>query len=55
MAGTVSAEANAAGAANLLLFRPDGRIEARNTDGVGLLAAFAESRRPGPTCDQGRW
>jgi len=42
MAGTVSAEANAAGAANLLLFRPDGRIEARNTDGVGLLGAFAE-------------
>lgn len=35
-------EAEAAGAANLLLFRPDGRIEARNTDGVGLLAAFAE-------------
>jgi shikimate dehydrogenase len=32
----------AAGAANLLLFHPDGAIEARNTDGPGLLAAFAE-------------
>jgi shikimate dehydrogenase len=32
--------AMAAGAANLLLFRPDGAIEARNTDGLGLLAAF---------------
>lgn len=29
------------GAANLLLFRADGRIEARNTDGLGLLYAFA--------------
>lgn len=34
--------ARQAGAANLLLFRADGRIEARNTDGIGLLAAFAE-------------
>jgi shikimate dehydrogenase len=34
--------AETSGAANLLLFRPDGRIEARNTDGPGLLAAFAE-------------
>ena len=33
--------ATAAGAANLLLFHKDGRIEARNTDGPGLLAAFA--------------
>ncbi len=32
----------AAGAANLLLFQQDGSIEARNTDGIGLLAAFAE-------------
>jgi len=32
--------AKAASAANLLLFRPDGAIEARNTDGLGLLAAF---------------
>jgi shikimate dehydrogenase len=34
--------AAAAGAANLLLFGGDGSIEARNTDGLGLLAAFAE-------------
>jgi shikimate dehydrogenase len=33
--------ARAAGAANLLLFHPDGRIEARNTDGEGLLGALA--------------
>ncbi len=33
--------AYAAGAANLLLFHPDGEIEARNTDGEGLLYAFA--------------
>jgi shikimate dehydrogenase len=32
--------AQAAGAANLLLFRADGTIEAHNTDGSGLLAAF---------------
>jgi shikimate dehydrogenase len=34
--------AKAAGAANLLLFRPDGTVEARNTDGIGLLAAFSD-------------
>lgn len=33
--------AEAAGAANLLLFQADGRIVARNTDGIGLLYAFA--------------
>jgi shikimate dehydrogenase len=33
--------ATAAGAANLLLFHEDGRIEARNTDGEGLLRAIA--------------
>jgi shikimate dehydrogenase len=33
--------ARAAGSANLLLFHRDGRIEARNTDGEGLLYAFA--------------
>jgi len=33
--------AKAAGAANLLLFHEDGRIEARNTDGEGLLRAIA--------------
>ena len=30
------------GAANLLLFAGDGRVVARNTDGIGLMAAFAE-------------
>lgn len=34
--------AQAAGAANLLLFEADGTIRADNTDGVGLLAAFAQ-------------
>jgi len=34
--------ARRAGAANLLLFEPDGRIRADNTDGIGLLSAFAE-------------
>jgi shikimate dehydrogenase len=34
--------AKTAGAANLLLFPSDGGIEARNTDGLGLLAAFQD-------------
>ena len=38
----MSGRARRAGAANLLLFEPDGSIEADNTDGEGLLAAFAE-------------
>jgi shikimate dehydrogenase len=38
--------ARAAGAANLLLFHPDGRIEARNTDGEGLLGAL-DGQAPG--------
>ena len=38
--------AKAAGAANLLLFHEDGRIEARNTDGEGLLRAI-EVQAPG--------
>ena len=42
LADVRSEAAEAAGAANLLLFRPDGRMEADNTDGVGLLQAFAE-------------
>jgi shikimate dehydrogenase len=33
--------AGASGAANLLLFHEDGRIEARNTDGEGLMQALA--------------
>jgi shikimate dehydrogenase len=42
VADVADAAARAAGAANLLLFRPDGTIEARNTDGIGLLAAFQD-------------
>ncbi len=41
LADEASALARAAGAANLLLFHEDGRIEARNTDGEGLLRALA--------------
>ena len=46
LADQVSDRAAAAGAANLLLFRPDGTIEADNTDGLGLLAALA-AQAPG--------
>lgn len=38
--------ARLAGAANLLLFDPDGRIIARNTDGPGLIGAIA-AQAPG--------
>ena len=38
--------ARRAGAANLLLFHPNGEIEARNTDGLGLLYAL-ERQAPG--------
>jgi shikimate dehydrogenase len=38
--------ARAAGAANLLLFHENGRIEARNTDGEGMMAALA-AQAPG--------
>jgi shikimate dehydrogenase len=34
--------ATAAGAANLLIFEPTGEISADNTDGFGVLSAFAE-------------
>lgn len=46
VADTASALAEAAGAANLLLFHEDGRIEARNTDGEGLLKAIS-AQAPG--------
>jgi shikimate dehydrogenase len=46
VADEASVLARAAGAANLLLFHEDGRIEARNTDGEGLLQAIA-IRAPG--------
>ena len=41
LADQVSDRAAAAGAANLLVFAEDGRVLADNTDGHGLLAAFA--------------
>lgn len=44
--------ARAAGAANLLLFHDDGRIEARNTDGEGLLEAL-RVQAPGFDADAG--
>lgn len=44
LAAADEATSRAAGAraANVLVFRPDGSILADNTDGLGLLAAFAE-------------
>jgi shikimate dehydrogenase len=41
IASQPSEAALAAGAANLLVFEADGRIVADNTDGVGMLGAFA--------------
>lgn len=43
--------ARRAGSANLLLFHPEGQIEARSTDGLGLLGAFAE-QAPGFSFDR---
>lgn len=40
-ADDASDQARAAGAANLLLFHENGRIEARNTDGDGMMQAIA--------------
>lgn len=40
-ADIASDAARRAGAANLILFRADGAVEADNTDGTGLLGAFA--------------
>jgi len=42
LADVASARARAACAANLLIFEEDGQVSADNTDGRGLLAAFAE-------------
>lgn len=41
VADRVSARADAAGAANVLVFEADGSVSADNTDGEGLLYAFA--------------
>jgi len=38
----VSERAERAGAVNLLVFEPDGRITGDNVDGLGLLSAFAD-------------
>jgi len=35
-------KARASGSVNLLIFHEDGSIEGRSTDGIGMLAAFAE-------------
>ena len=51
-ADEVSARAAAAGAANVLVFGPGGRVTADNTDGVGLLYAFAR-QAPGFRPDSG--
>jgi len=40
LADNVEDVARRAGAANLLIFKDNGEIEARNTDGLGLLYAF---------------
>lgn len=42
LADQASRRAELAGAANVLVFREDGSLYADNTDGLGLLAAFAE-------------
>ncbi|HZZ36532.1 MAG TPA: shikimate dehydrogenase [Caulobacteraceae bacterium] len=46
IADRASKRAQRAGAANLLIFEADGAIVADNTDGVGLMAAFA-AQAPG--------
>ena len=43
IADEADALARAAGAANLVLFHEGGRVEARNTDGPGLIQALAEA------------
>ena len=43
IADSCDAAASAAGAVNLLLFHPDGRIEGRNTDAVGLCESLREA------------
>lgn len=52
LADRASEAAQKAAAANLLLFEPDGRILADNTDGVGLLRAF-EAQAPWWSADRG--
>ena len=49
---TADGAALAAGSANVLLFDADGHVEARSTDGLGMLAAFAE-QAPDVALDRG--
>ncbi len=51
-ADRVTDRASAAGAANVLVFGPDGTVSADNTDGEGLLYAFAR-QAPGFRPDSG--
>ena len=51
-ADRIEDRARRAGAANLLLFHSNGEIEARNTDGLGLLYAL-ERQAPGWRADAG--
>jgi shikimate dehydrogenase len=50
LADEADAPARACGSANVLVFDEDGRIEARSTDGMGMLTAFAE-QAPGHPLD----
>lgn len=52
LADTATEAAHKAAAANVLVFQPDGRIDADNTDGVGLLGAFT-AQAPGWRADAG--
>jgi shikimate dehydrogenase len=50
VADDASEAAGLAGAANLLVFRPDGAVEADNTDGEGMILSLVEAgfvQRPG--------
>lgn len=42
LADVADEAARSAGAANLLVFHDNGRVEARNTDGLGVIAALAQ-------------
>jgi len=52
LADEATLRARRAGAANLLVFEPDGRIIADNTDGVGLLGALS-AQAPGFSAPSG--
>jgi len=52
LADEADGKARTAGSANVLLFDADGFVEARSTDGLGMLAAFAE-QAPGHELEGG--